>query len=366
MTPAAWRARGAALLIAGAVLPGMVAPTSVQAFEKAFRGPTQVNGVSQFPIYHDLGVKIYQLTVGWDQVAPSRPVDPANPADPAYHWPPDVDYAIGEAGRYGMRVLVQLIGAPRWANGDMPWQWAPKHPSDYATFAAAASRRYPRVREWLIWGEPSRGQNFQPLIGEKSSRRLTPSQAMAPRLYARLLDAAYGSLKRASPRNLIIGGNTLTGGDISPLNWMRYMRLPNGRHPRLDLYGHNPFSFRNPDLRDPPSRLCFGRRSGRCFGDMADIVRVAKGVDRYVAPRQHIPLFLSEYTIPTARDAEFNFWVSRPTQARWIKNALRIGRRFRRIVGLGWVHLKDERGLNGGLLDSRGRKKPGYGAFKRG
>lgn len=366
MTRPAWRVRGAALVIAAAVLAGMLAPTSVQAFEKAFWGPAQVNGVSQFPIYRDLGVKIYQLSVGWDQVAPTRPVDPANPADPAYHWPPSVDYAIGQAGMYGMRVLILLVGAPRWANGGMPPQWAPKHPSDYATFAAAASRRYPRVHEWMIWGEPSRGVTFQPFTGERSRRRLSPGQAIAPRLYARLLDAAYGSLKRASRRNLVIGGNTLTGGDISPLNWMRYMRLPNGRHPRLDLYGHNPFSFRNPDLRVPSSTQCFGHRSGRCFGDMADIVRVAKGVDRYVAPGRHVRLFLSEYTIPTARDAEFNFWVSRPTQARWIKNALRISRRFHRIAGLGWIHLKDEGGLTGGLLDSRGGKKPGYYAFKRG
>ena len=31
------------------------------------------------------------------------------------------------------------------------------------------------------------------------------------------------------------------------------MRLPDGRPPRLDLYGHNPFSIRAPNLANPPS-----------------------------------------------------------------------------------------------------------------
>ena len=45
-------------------------------------------------------------------------------------------------------------------------------------------------------------------------------QAEAPRLYARILDAAYGALKGVSRRNLVIGGDTFTTGDIKTGQWM--------------------------------------------------------------------------------------------------------------------------------------------------
>ena len=35
---------------------------------------------------------------------------------------------------------------------------------------------------------------------------------IGPRSYAKLLDAAYGALKSVSPRNIVIGGMTYTGG----------------------------------------------------------------------------------------------------------------------------------------------------------
>jgi hypothetical protein len=67
-----------------------------------------------------------------------------------------------------------------------------------------------------------------------------------------MLDASYGALKRANRHNIVIGGDTWTGGEISPLNFIRAMRLPNGRRPRMDLYGHNPFTARSPNLRKQP------------------------------------------------------------------------------------------------------------------
>ena len=94
----------------------------------------------------------------------------------------------------------------------------------------------------MIWGEPTRRFNFKPLIPETRDRPLTRRMKKAPHHYARILDAAYGALKRRSRRNIVIGGNSFTTGDVSPLNWIRNLRLPNGKPPRLDLYGHNPFS----------------------------------------------------------------------------------------------------------------------------
>lgn len=331
--------------------------------KKAIWGPTQVNGVSQFPIYRDLGVGIYQMALQWDQVAPTKPQRPGDPADPAYRWPEEVDYAIREGARHRIRVALMITRAPSWANGGRSSEWAPKRPRDFAAFARAASRRYERVRLWMIWGEPSRDFNFKPL---------PRFEATGPRRYARILDAAYGSLKRERRSNLVIGGNTFTTGDVSPRQFIRSMRLPNGRPPRMDMYGHNPFTRRKPALRKGPL--------GHGYADFSDLDTLAGWIDSNLGRRPSggpIRLFLAEFTLPTDHpNHEFNFWVTRKVQANWLAAALRITRRWSRIYALGWIALYDEppNGPNGapgdevnrGLLEWDGDRKPSYRAFRRG
>ena len=57
-----------------------------------------------------------------------------------------------------------------------------------------------------------------------------------------------------------------------------FFRLPNGRPPRMDLYGHNPFSYRHPSLRNPPS--------SPDTVDFSDLGRFDKQVARYLRQRQ--------------------------------------------------------------------------------
>ncbi len=350
------------LLALGAAAPGAGAAT----LEKGFWGPTQVGGVSQFPIYDDLRVTIFQLSISWAQVAPRRPRDERDPHDPAYGWPADVDYAISEAKKHGMKVLIMLTNAPSWANGGRTPEYAPNRPRDFGDFARAASRRYPSVRHWMIWGEPSRSNNFKPFVQQPQNTKITAAQKRVPQRYARLLDAAYGQLKAQRRSNLVIGGNTYVTGEIRPYAWMRAMKLRDGRPPRLDLYGHNPFSFRNPSLSNSPS--------DDDLVDFSDLGRFDKAIQRALGkPRKKtIKLFVSEFTIPTDVDREFNFHVSPATQAKWIRNAFKVARSVKNIAGLGWIHLYDEppdpaRAVsNGGLITYDGTKKPGYQAFKRG
>jgi hypothetical protein len=356
-------------LAAGLALGALGAPAASAAkLHKGFWGPTQVNGVSQFPIYKDLRVDIYQTGISWAQVAPTRPANPRDPADPAYTWPADIDYALQEAQRHGMRVLLMLTGAPPWANGGRSPIFGPDKPADFADFARAATRRYPAVRHWMIWGEPSRRGNFQPLHPQEPNKPLRPVQQYAPRRYARLLDAAYGQIKAQRRTNLVIGGNTSSTGDIRANNWVRYMRLRDGRPPRMDLYGHNPFSARTPRLTNPPSILE--------VVDFSDLGRFQRNVDRRLArPRgkETLRLFLSEFTVPTdAYDAEFNFHTTREVQARWITAGFRVARQLDSYA-LGWIHLYDappdpNGGVttHGGLMTYDGQKKLGYHAFKRG
>lgn len=334
--------------------------------KKSIWGPVTRNGVSQFPIYRDLGLGIYEIALNWAAVAPTRPAHAGDPSDPAYHWPADLVTAVRQAPRYGIRVAVQVTGAPQWANGNHALEWAPRNPSDYAQFAAATSRKFPSINLWMIWGEPDRKADFQPEISERRDHPLNSRQAQAPRLYARLLDAAYGALKRVSRYNRVIGGMTFVTGDISPLNWIKNMRLPNGRPPRMDLYGHNPFSNREPNVSNPP--LVHN------FIDMSNLSLLEGWIDRYLSRGgRRLELFLSEFFLPTDHpNSEFNFWVSRDIAARWLAAALRIANADPRIYTLGWFGLYDDQPtpkhdeVDRGLLTYQGQKKPAYDVFKNG
>jgi hypothetical protein len=159
--------------------------------------------------------------------------------------------------------------------------------------------------------------------------------------YARILDASYGALKRVNRRNLVIGGNTWTGGEVTPLNFIKAMRLPSGRRPRMDLYGHNPFSLRFPNLREGP--IAYG------YADFSELDALARWLDRYgyrTRQGRRLRLFLSEFTLPTDhRNHEFNFWVTRGVQARWLARAFKIARRWQRRPYAIWLRLA----LGGGV-----------------
>jgi hypothetical protein len=328
---------------------------------KAMWGPAIHDGVSLFPTYRDLGVRIYEDDLHWDTTAPRRPSNPLDPNDPAYVWPAEVTRAVSEATRYHIQVALEIVGAPEWANGGKPWNWAPENPQDYADFAIAAARRYPSVHLWMIWGEPTRAHNFEPLTPAPRFARLNAAQQRAPHLYARILDAAYGALKSVSPSNVVIGGMTFTTGDISTQQWIENMRLPDGRPPRLDMYGHNPFSFREPNLSNPPA--------AEQWIDFSDLPILARLVDHYLGRpgNRHPKLFISEWTIPTGIDDEFDFYVDPSVQAKWITAGLRIASDWPRIYAVGWINLYDNPPETfGGLLRSNGTKKPGYFAWKAG
>jgi hypothetical protein len=326
---------------------------------KAIWGPAVHGHTSLWPTYKKLGIGIYEDTLDWSFVASRRPRDPLNPNDPAYLWPAEVTRAVAEAAHYHIRVALMLTRSPRWANGNRPSQWAPLQASAFADFAIAAARRYPSVHLWMIWGEPTRAANFEPLARVRSGRKLTPAQARGPHIYAGLLNAAYHALKSVSRKNLVIGGMTFTGGSIDTEQWIENLVLPDGKPPPLDLYGHNPFSYREPNLASPASR--YGQV------DFSDLGRLSRLVDRYLGRGRRIPLFLSEWTIPTRRNREFPYWVSPALQAKWIDAAFSIVDHWSQIYALGWIHLYDDPPESfGGLLTARGRPKPGFYAFEHG
>jgi hypothetical protein len=332
-----------------------VLPATASASLKAIWGPdTLPNGRSAFPTYKKLGVDVLERQLSWRDTAKRRPAHPRDPKDPAYHWPAEMSAAIAQARSHGMRVALEIKNTPGWANGGRSGPWSPKRPGDYAAFTAAAARKYPSVRLWMIWGEPTRQGSFLPM---------SPGSRRGPRKYARMLDAAYGAIKAVKPHDTVIGGMTWTFGVQPPATFLSRMKLPNGKPPRLDWYGHNPFSVRYPDLK---KRVYYP--GVRDFSDLdtflGEVRRVYKRIHR--KPR----LWLSEFTVQSDHaNRGFTFYVSRAAQARWLSAAYRIAANHSWIAGLGWYSLLDEpdphAGLTGGLLDSAGRPKPAFRAYQR-
>ncbi|MCB1742162.1 MAG: hypothetical protein KDK91_17440 [Gammaproteobacteria bacterium] len=129
----------------------------------------------------------------------------------------------------------------------------------------------------------------------------------------------------------------------------------------MDLYGHNPFGFRIPNLADKPSP--------RGMVDFSDSRRLVKVLDRYY-PGKKLRLFLSEWGVPAGDtlDGELGFRLNFQQQAKWIRAGLRVSRNFKRIYTIGWIHPYDRPDLDitTGLMKADGTKKPGYHAFRNG
>jgi hypothetical protein len=350
------RARGRVLLAAAVLLGAMAlaspAPASATLL-KGFWGIRQdANGKSSFPVYKDLGVNVVQIQLRWNDAAPIPPINPRDPKSAGYQWPSDVTSAVSQAKKYHMRVAIMIIYSPSWASGSTNPASPPTSPKSLADFAYAASRKYSYAHLWMIWGETNANLQWTP-------------QGGAPQYYSQVLDAAYGQLKKRDKHNLVIGGNTFTAGDTKPFDWVRQMRLPNGKPPRMDLFGHNPFANRKPDLRNPQERPN--------YADFSDLKRFGKTVDKSLGTKshRHIQLFLSEWCEPTAPgDSEFAWWLTYKQQADWLKAGFKIAKSIGAYM-LGWIHLDDVVTPSGytsysGLRDRSGHKKPAYSVFRHG
>jgi len=343
-------------LVAAAAALAAVAvalPASADASLKAIWGPTTLpDGSSAFPVYQKLGVDVLQIQLHWDAVAFARPANPRDPADPAYHWPADLDQAISAAEAVGMRVLLMPMRTPAWANGGFGPALAPTNPADFADFTAAAAARYPAVKHWMIWGEPT--INLLPM---------DPQSREGPQIYARILDAAYEAIKGVHSSNIVIGGNTWTNASIPPKRWLKWSRLPNGKPPRLDWFGHNPFSFRFPDIH---KRLYYP--GVRDISDMDTLHREV--VQTYRSRHRRPRLWLSEFTVLSGKNGRaFRFHVTRRQQARWLAAAYRLAHHEKYIAGLGWWKLLDDPprpgAANAGLMTWGLQHKPSFRAYRR-
>ena len=318
-------------------------------------------GIWVFPELRTLRVRVWMTGLSWASVATTRPTNPRSPDDPAYAWPETLGIAVAKARAYGIEPVVYVNGFPGWSNGGRDATWVAKNPADYGDFMAAAVARYPQVRRWIAFSEPSHMANFQPQGG--GGRR-------APRLYAQLLDAAYRAMHAVRPDVVVIGGNVHPSGSndegtSAPDTFLRNMVLPNGRRPQMDMFGVNPYTERRLDMALP-------HRPGRV--DFNDLDWLVRQLDRYW-PRRRLQLFIEEFGWNTEHEARgWLYVVSRKQQSARLSRGYRIAAKFPRINTMCWFQLYDalpeKQGsiwLNwtSGLRTAQGVRKPAWRSFAR-
>ena len=185
-----------------------------------------------YGVFNQVAASTVRIQLQWKVVAPvvlPAGFDPTNPADPHYRWT-GIDAAVRAAAQHGARPLVDIYGAPAWAQpaGAPPTlpagvAWNPDA-NQYGAFALALARRYsgqfpdplnpgtnlPRVKLWEIWNEENANVFYlaaPDLVGE----------------YRSLLNAAYSSIKSVHSDSVVaIGGLSpvfVKGEVVAPLQF---------------------------------------------------------------------------------------------------------------------------------------------------
>ncbi len=285
----------------------------------------------------NLGVGVVRFTLRWDQVAAQKPADPRSPA--AYEWGSYGDVLDALHAR-GIRALVTLYGAPRWANGGGPPAHLPT--SGFGDFAYAAAREFPWVHQWTAWNEPN-------------SR--TFSVPVSPSLYVqKVLNPAYASLHQASSSNQVAGGVTSPRKTPSGLAPLAFMQGMHAAHARLDAYAQNPYPV---DRNETPSHTSC---TGCAYFTLAKLPAIRADVTRYFGSK---PLWLTEYGYQT-NPPDRLLGVSWASQAAYIGQAsFRVWEQSGVTVLIHFL-VRDEPSLGGwqsGLFTSGGTAKLSYHAF---
>jgi hypothetical protein len=281
-----------------------------------------------------LGVDVVRVNVDWRVTEPRAGV---------FDWTRPDALLDGLRSR-GVAPLVTLYGTPRWANGGLPENWAPRSATTFAAFARRIAARYPYVRLWTIWNEPNQRRWLRPT---------TPATYVT-----KLLNPAYTAIHAVSPRSQVAGGVTAprgsTGG-VSPVDWIAGMAKA---HARLDAYAHNPYPL---SRGETPS-------SGGCDHcetiTMATLPRLLSHVQK--AFGAHTRIWLTEYGYQT-NPPDTLLGVSYAAQARYLSEAALRAYEAPRVDILIHYLVQDEPDparWQSGVYTTGARAKPALQAFR--
>ena len=304
------------------------------------------------------GASVIHTTATWAALAPTKPADPANGDDPAYKLT-DLDDLVFQSGLHNLRVMINITGTPKWANGGKAPNVMPKKLGDLTTFSRMLATRYNgrtghgSVSLWSVWNEPNLQLFLTPqFVGKK---------IVGPANYAKLFKAAYAGIKAGNPLAKVAIGETSARGRDKPLPGVSATIAP-GTFARLlsqvkglkfDAWAHHPYPT-SPNL--PPMQKV--RYPNVTLSTMS---KFEGDLKKWF--HRSVPIWITEYGHET-KPAEPH-GVTTAQQAAYAKQALAFAKKDPNIQMFIWFVFRDSAGnpWQSGLIAQSGTPKPALAAF---
>jgi Cellulase (glycosyl hydrolase family 5) len=304
------------------------------------------------------GASVIHTTANWSQIAPTRPAQASNMNDPVYRLN-DLDELVAQASSNGMRVMIDITGTPKWANGNKAPNRLPRRLADLTTFSRMLADRYDGthgkgyVGLYGVWNEPNLELFLYPQFSGK--------KIVGPANYAKLYKAAYAGIKAGnSGAQVAIGETSARGrdkplkglsGTVAPGTFARLLAKQKGL--RFDAWAHHPYPTA-PNL-PPTQKVRYPNVT------LSTIKKFEGDLKKWF--HRTVPVWVTEYGHETRPPDAHG--VSYAQQSKWARQALSIARADQNIQMFIWFTFRDTAGnpWQSGLLSGSGALKPAYGAF---
>ncbi len=304
------------------------------------------------------GASVIHTTANWSTIAPTKPANAADGDDPAYQLH-DLDALVDGAGRYGLRVMINITGAPKWANGGHTPNYLPTSTSTFATFARMLATRYDGhsghgvVALYSIWNEPNLQQFLYPQYKGKT--------IVSPANYGKLFKPAYAAIKAANPLAKVAAGETSAQGRDKPATGVSQTVSP-GTFAKLlakvpgikfDAWAHHPYPT-SPSAK-PLEKVKYPNVT------LSTLPTFEKDLKTYF--HRAVPVWITEYGHETKPGEPKG--VTTAVQAAYAKQALQIAQKDPNVQMFIWFTFRDSPGnpWQSGLEGTTGAHKPSYAAF---
>ncbi len=327
-------------LIVGALLAlvvGVLSPVAAPAAE-----PGVVLADAGAPHIHDLkalGARWVRVFATWSDLEPS-------PGYYAPNWLGAYEKLFHELPR-GTKVLVDVVGTPRWETGSSDEHTPPANPNDYGAFVGGLAQRWGgRVGAYELWNEEDSPSWW---VG-----------APNPAAYAALLRASYPVIKAAEPHATVLVGG-LTGNDYQFVEGL-YQNGAKGSFDAVAVHTDtacnivSPYSF----LKGMNERMI--PDSFLAYREVHDVM-LANGDPK--------PIWMTELSWrTTAAECEEGYWAGRKAQGVTDQQQATYLRQAYHCVALApyvkvalWFPLQDNGPIASGLLRENGAPKPAFAAM---
>jgi hypothetical protein len=327
-----------------------------------------------FPLLKKLRTEAVRVNLYWSEVAAKKPRTPSDPADKPNNCA-GYDRMVEYAARYRIKVVMGIVGTPRWANGGKARTYAPKSSRDLRNFAYAAAQRYsgfftasedpeakplPAVRHWLAWNEPNNPVFLRPQYKRVKGGWRIESAVQ----YAKICNAIISGIRSTALNGEKIAcGVTAPRGNnspkssrasVSPLAFLRAIKRYGARG--FDAYAHHPYYGARSET--PATRP--KADTAVTLGNINDLV----GELTRLYGRKR--LWITEYGYQTSPQDKY-FGVTYSKQAAYMKQAFAIARRHPRIDMMLWFLIRDQQAVRywqSGFYTHGRKAKPSLSVFR--